>query len=73
MTDATSINATDIHLYGYIPDLIFHLSRVIGFEYSIHLAPDQSYGRKLADGTWNGMIGELMSKVMGSENKRMYA
>jgi len=48
---------------GFIPDLLEHLSRLVGFNYEIRLVSDGMYGTRMADGTWNGMIGELTRRV----------
>ena len=33
----------------------------LNFKYQIQIAADNEYGSKLADGTWDGMIGEILS------------
>ena len=48
---------------GFIPDLLRRLSETVGFSYDIRLVADARYGDKNSDGTWNGMIGELMRGV----------
>ena len=48
---------------GYIPDLIKLLSKELGFRYILRLVKDGIYGNKEPDGTWNGMIGEVMRQV----------
>ena len=44
---------------GYCIDLLEYLSEELGFSYDLTVVPDGKYGSQLADGTWNGMIGEL--------------
>ncbi len=49
-------------LEGFIPDLISRLSQDMGFEYEIYIVPDGSYGSLSREGTWNGMIGEVVER-----------
>jgi hypothetical protein len=39
------------------------LAKALGFKYEIYQAPDGRYGHQLHNTSWNGMIGELISKV----------
>ena len=48
---------------GYIPDLIEKLSKTADFKYEIKLAEDNKYGQQLDDGSYDGMIGELIDGV----------
>ena len=49
---------------GYSIDLAEALSKEMGFEYRFKLVDDNNYGMKSpVNGTWNGMIGELINKV----------
>lgn len=49
---------------GYSIDLAEALSKEVGFEYRFKLVEDNNYGMKSpVNGTWNGMIGELVNKV----------
>ena len=46
---------------GFIPDIMFALSRRLHFNYKFYLIPDNKYGMYNNDtGTWDGMIGELI-------------
>lgn len=45
---------------GYAIDLIDELSQLLNFKYEIRLCADGKYGAPGSDGTWNGMIGELL-------------
>ncbi|KAL9962086.1 hypothetical protein ACROYT_G031156 [Oculina patagonica] len=47
---------------GYCIDLLNELARKLKFTYEIYPSPDGMYGAETEDGTWNGMIGELLSK-----------
>jgi len=48
---------------GFIPDLLTRLSEIVGFSYEIAMVRDGRYGSVNQDGTWNGMIGELIRRV----------
>ena len=45
---------------GFCVDLIHELSELLHFRYEFRLCKDGAYGIKKKDGTWNGMIGELL-------------
>ncbi|XP_071506809.1 glutamate receptor ionotropic, kainate 2-like [Diadema antillarum] len=47
---------------GFCIDLLRHLAEKVGFEYKIKLVDDGNYGDELDDGTWDGMVGELMER-----------
>ncbi|KAF4517319.1 hypothetical protein B566_EDAN007271 [Ephemera danica] len=48
---------------GYISDLVEELSKLLGFNYEIHLVPDGAYGvLNQNTGEWNGMIKELLGE-----------
>lgn len=53
----------EVTYYGYIPDLVQRLSQVVGFDFELRLARDGRYGHRRSDGTWDGMIGELLQSV----------
>ncbi|XP_076467661.1 glutamate receptor-like [Babylonia areolata] len=46
--------------YGYCADLAEMVSRSVGYEYHFRLVKDRQYGSAQGDGTWNGIIGELI-------------
>jgi len=48
---------------GYIPDLLQELSRIIHFDYVIQPVHDASFGHRRLDGTWDGMVGQLIDAV----------
>ena len=49
---------------GFIPDLMDRLSHIIGFRsYEIRIVVDGKYGSKRNDGSWSGMIAELIRGV----------
>ncbi|XP_073765448.1 glutamate receptor ionotropic, delta-2 isoform X5 [Danio rerio] len=47
---------------GFSIDVLDALANYLGFKYEIYVAPDHKYGSQQADGTWNGLIGELVFK-----------
>lgn len=53
---------------GYSIDVLDALSNYLGFKYEIYVAPDHKYGSLQPDGQWNGLIGELVSKVRNKNN-----
>ncbi|GFN84371.1 glutamate receptor 1 [Plakobranchus ocellatus] len=48
---------------GYCADLAELVSRNVGYDYHIRIVKDGEYGKKLPDGSWTGMIGELIKHV----------
>lgn len=48
---------------GFCIDLLNELTEKLHFTYEIYLSPDRKYGAETENGTWNGMIGELVKKV----------
>ena len=48
---------------GYCIDLLNELKRNLKFTYDIYSAPEGKYGIETENGTWNGMIGELLNEV----------
>jgi len=39
------------------------LARNLHFTYDIYTTPDGNYGAEAENGTWNGVIGELINRV----------
>ncbi|KAH3833474.1 hypothetical protein DPMN_106784 [Dreissena polymorpha] len=48
---------------GFAVDLIKEVADMLNFQYDIYLVHDGKFGSKKVDGSWNGMIGELISGV----------
>ena len=44
-------------------DLLNAISHKIGFEYEIYTVPDGQAGQKYLNGSWSGVIGELVRGV----------
>ena len=51
---------------GYCMDLLDELARILKFSYEVYTSPDGLYGAEMENGSWNGMIGELIRKVVSS-------
>jgi len=59
-------NPTSLEDYkGYIPDLLEHISNIMGSKFTLRIVADGRYGaqNQLKPGEWNGMMGEVMSGV----------
>ena len=48
---------------GFSIDVLDALAKILGFKYDIYQVSDGKYGSVLPNGSWNGMIGELIAKV----------
>lgn len=48
---------------GYCAELAEKVAKILKFDYEIIPVPDGQYGKLLDNGTWTGMIGELVSNV----------
>lgn len=48
---------------GYCIDLLNELARNLKFTYEIYVSPDGMYGAQTDNGTWNGMVGEIVNEV----------
>lgn len=48
---------------GFCVDMLKELADILKFKYSIRLVGDGLYGVPGANGTWAGMVGELISRV----------
>ncbi|GCB85710.1 hypothetical protein scyTo_0026380, partial [Scyliorhinus torazame] len=47
---------------GFCVDMLKELSQILKFYYKIQLVADGVYGVAEANGTWTGMVGELISR-----------
>lgn len=50
---------------GFCVDMLKELADILKFKYRIRLVGDGVYGVPGANGTWTGMVGELISRVGG--------
>lgn len=48
---------------GYCIDLLDEIRNIFNFTYKIEVVPGNIYGNELENGTWTGMIGQLMEQV----------
>lgn len=48
---------------GFSIDVLDALAKILGFKYEIYQVADGKYGSPTSNGSWNGMIGDLISKV----------
>lgn len=48
---------------GFSIDVLDALAKILGFKYDVYQVGDGKYGSQLPNGSWNGMIGELINKV----------
>ena len=48
---------------GYIKDLMDRVSEVVGFQYEFYLVRDNYYGTRDENGTWSGIVGDIIQKV----------
>ena len=51
---------------GLCIDLLNKLSDKMGFHYIIRLIADGQYGDQLEDGSWTGLVGDLVNQVSHS-------
>uniref|UniRef100_A0A8D2Q188 Glutamate receptor n=1 Tax=Varanus komodoensis TaxID=61221 RepID=A0A8D2Q188_VARKO len=47
---------------GFCMDMLKELAEILHFKYKIHLVGDGVYGVPEANGTWTGMVGELIAR-----------
>ncbi|KAK1794369.1 hypothetical protein P4O66_011248 [Electrophorus voltai] len=47
---------------GFSIDVLDALAKILGFKYDIYQVADSKYGSQLPNGSWNGMIGDLINK-----------
>lgn len=60
LRDSSTSKKGNERFEGFCVDLIDQLSQLLHFRYEFKLCKDGAYGIKKKDGTWNGMIGELI-------------
>ena len=63
MIDHSRRNSSNGGYKGYVVDLMDKVSEIVGFKYKLIPIHDGTYGYRRSDGTWNGMVGELVEKV----------
>ncbi|KAI0214626.1 Ionotropic receptor 25a [Lamellibrachia satsuma] len=60
--------STHLYYYGYCIDLLFHINESMKFDFTLVEPPDHKYGAMQPDGSWNGMINELIQDVSNVTN-----
>lgn len=55
---------------GFCVDMLKELADILRFNYKIHLVGDGVYGVPEANGTWTGMVGELIARVSKPANAK---
>ena len=63
-------STTHTYYYGYCIDLLFSINESMKFDFTLVEPPDGMYGAMQADGSWNGMVNELIQDV--SDGKRIF-
>jgi len=56
---------------GYCIDFIKELSKHMQFDYDLVIPDDQEFGKRLPNGEWSGLIGDLV-KGVGSSGLFLY-
>lgn len=54
---------------GYCAELAKHIAAKLNLTYVIKPVADGKYGSQNEDGTWDGMVGELLSSVSHSHHE----
>ena len=58
---------------GFCIDLMDKLSEIMGFSYRFSLVEDGQFGGQNEDGSWNGMVGDLVNHVSHTSNTYIYS
>jgi len=58
----TGLSGNDLY-DGYCADLAKKIADNVGFDYLIKPVADGKYGGRQDNGSWNGMVGELVRRV----------
>ena len=49
---------------GFCVDMLHEIASIAGFRYVIRIVPDGKYGAPDKHGVWNGMVQQLIEKVL---------
>ncbi|BFZ12111.1 hypothetical protein BsWGS_15150 [Bradybaena similaris] len=64
MTTIHTINGTTQTTHeGYIPDLLDELAKLTGLTFTFSVRADAKYGHRLPNGSWDGLIGDIVDGV----------
>lgn len=55
---------------GFCVDMLRELSHILRFSFTIKLVDDRVYGAPEPNGSWTGMVGELINRVSGGGGRR---
>lgn len=50
---------------GFCIDLLDKLQTMMNFTYEIYEVEDNNFGSQQGDGTWNGIVGDIIEEVSG--------
>lgn len=56
-------NSTKASFQGFCIDILLDLADRLNFTFQIEIVKDKTFGKKNEKGEWNGIIGELVSRV----------
>lgn len=65
--DPNSVVDPNDRYFGYCKDLAVVIARLLGIKYEIRVVKDKKYGNQDKNGTWNGMVGELINGVSATQ------
>ncbi|XP_041354746.1 glutamate receptor 4-like [Gigantopelta aegis] len=61
MRTSGDANSTDPQHYdGFVKDILDHVTKMMNLDYTIHVLPGQKFGSVSSNGTWDGLIGEIL-------------
>lgn len=52
---------TTTHYEGYIVDLLDEITKKLNIDYTLHVRNDNEFGYKFANGSWSGLIGDIIN------------
>jgi hypothetical protein len=57
------IEKSDGQFEGFCIDILNDVAKEMNFKYKLYKVPDNRYGNQNANGSWNGLVKELIDKV----------
>ena len=67
MTEITDSTESGKRHEGFMVDLLDAIADRLGFNYTIYEVRDKTFGSDLGDGTWDGMVRDLMQRGDGED------